>query len=312
MARSLRIQYPGALYSVSDRGNYRSPIFDTVGAARAFLDTLEETVSRFDWRLFAYCLMSNHFHLSFETVKPNLVGGMHWLLTTYAIRYNRFRKEQGHLFQGRYHAGLIQDYRQLGHVVDYIHLNPVQAKIVDGAHPHTYRWSSLGPFLSDQRPSILVAQDWLATHGFADSKDGWVSYLLHIKELASSLELQKANGGESFTRGRAIGSQEWKRALARRFDRRDLSEGIDPFEIQAIKEAEWEHALALCLAAKGKTERDCELDRKQADWKLRIAMEIRNTQAASVAWLARRLYLGPSSSARSALSRFFRIQQNSI
>jgi hypothetical protein len=255
--------------------------------------------------------MKNHFHLAIETRKPNLVAGMHWLLTTFATRHNRFRKEQGHLFQGRYHAGLIEDHRHLGHVVDYIHLNPVQAKIVDAASPHLYRWSSLGAFLSADRPSGLVAKDWLETLGMSDTKDDWRSYLAHLKELASDLELQKSHGSESFTRGRVIGSQEWKRTLARRFDWRNLTEGIDPLEVQAIKEVAWEQALFVCLAAQNKTEQDCALERRQAEWKLRIAMEIRQSQAASISWLARRLCLGPSSSARSALSRFAKMQQYS-
>jgi len=312
MSRPIRYQFPGALYSVCDRGNYRQPIFETVGAAKSFLETLEETVERYAWRLFAYCLMNNHFHLSLETPKPNLVDGMHWLLTTYAIRHNRYRKEQGHLFQGRYHSGVVEDFRELGHLVDYVHLNPVQAKLVDAANAHLYRWSSLNAFLSTSRPKWLVAADWLSTHGFADSKDGWLDYRAHLEELATNLALQKENGGEKFTRGRAIGSQDWKRSLTHRFRGRKLTEGIDPLDVKAIKESGWEHACTLLLAAQGRSERDCFLARKQADWKLKIAWELRQKQAASVSWISKRLGLGSEGGARSALSKFGRIQQYSI
>ena len=74
--------------------------------------------------------MRNHFHLASKTPAPNVTEGMHWLLGTFANRFNRFRDERGHLFQGRYQAQLIEDALALGRVVDYIHLNPVRAGLV--------------------------------------------------------------------------------------------------------------------------------------------------------------------------------------
>jgi len=99
MARKLRIQYPGALYHVINRGNYRRALFGSEGAASAFERALAEASSRHGWRVHAHVVMRNHFHLALETPEPNLVDGMHWLQSTYANRFNRFRREQGHLFQ---------------------------------------------------------------------------------------------------------------------------------------------------------------------------------------------------------------------
>jgi putative transposase len=92
---------------------------------RAFERAVDETCRRFAWRLHAYVIMRNHFHFALETPQPNLSEGMHWLQSTFAIRFNRFRNERGHLFQGRYDAILLEDDTILTRVVHDIHLNPV-------------------------------------------------------------------------------------------------------------------------------------------------------------------------------------------
>ena len=101
MARKLRIEFPRALYHVINRGNYRRDVFASEGAADAFVEALAECVARNQWKLYAYVVMRNHFHLVIETSEANLSLGMHWLLSTIATRFNRFRNERGHLFQGR-------------------------------------------------------------------------------------------------------------------------------------------------------------------------------------------------------------------
>jgi putative transposase len=140
MARKLRIEYPGALYHVINRGNYRQDVFTSVGAAEAFVRTLAEATALQGWRVHAYVVMRNHYHVALETPQPNLVAGMHWLQGTLATRFNRFRQEHGHLFQGRYHALLIEDTAALGRVVDYIHLNPVRRSI-NGVRPSNITFS---------------------------------------------------------------------------------------------------------------------------------------------------------------------------
>ena len=89
MARKLRIQFENAIYHVINRGNYRQDVFDSVGAAMAFESALAEASEIFEWRLHAYVIMRNHFHLALETPRANLVEGMHWLSGTYATRFNR-------------------------------------------------------------------------------------------------------------------------------------------------------------------------------------------------------------------------------
>src|ERR1035441_8085161 len=104
MARKLRIQYPGAIYHVMNRGDRQDPIFADDQDRKRFLETLAEACEKTGWQVHAYCLMPNHFHLVVETPQPNLVTGMKWLLGTYTSRYNRRHQEFGHLVSGRYKA----------------------------------------------------------------------------------------------------------------------------------------------------------------------------------------------------------------
>jgi putative transposase len=85
---------------VLNRGNYRRDLFETAGAARAFVDCLGEACSRMDWRVHAYCVMRNHYHLALETPRGNLVRGVHWLESTFGNRFNRYRGERGRVRTG--------------------------------------------------------------------------------------------------------------------------------------------------------------------------------------------------------------------
>jgi len=143
VARRLRIQFPGVIYPIINRGNYRRDLFATDGAARSFEHVLGETGARFGWKIHAFAPARNHFHLAITTPVPNLGDGMHWLQTAFALRFNRFRSESGHLFQARYQSPLIQDATALVRVVDYIHLNPVRAGMVSAHQLVGFRWGSL-------------------------------------------------------------------------------------------------------------------------------------------------------------------------
>jgi REP element-mobilizing transposase RayT len=150
MARKLRVQYPGAIYHVMNRGDRREPIFKDDIDRERFIQTLGETCAKTHWQIHALCLMPNHFHLVVETPRANLVTGMKWFLGTYTSRFNRRHKLFGHLFSGRYKA-LVVDSSGNGYlktVCDYVHLNPVRAKLLTPEEPlHSYRWSSYGEYL---------------------------------------------------------------------------------------------------------------------------------------------------------------------
>jgi REP element-mobilizing transposase RayT len=150
MPRALRIEYPGAIYHVMNRGDHREPIFGDDFDRRRFLTTLGEACEKTQWQVHVYCLMLNHFHLVVETPEANLVAGMRWFLSTYTARFNRRHKLFGHLFSGRYKAlavdGSGDGYFQT--VCEYVHLNPVRAKLLRVEQKLSdYRWSSWPEYL---------------------------------------------------------------------------------------------------------------------------------------------------------------------
>src|ERR1043165_6318864 len=152
MARKLRIQYPGAIYHVMNRGDHQERIFVDDPDREQFLATLEEACQKTDWQVHSLCLMSNHFHLVLETLTPNLVEGMKWFLGVYTRRFNLRHKVFGHLFSGRYKA-LIVDGSGTGYLktaCDYVHLNPVRAKLLKPEETlREFRWGSYGGYLKE-------------------------------------------------------------------------------------------------------------------------------------------------------------------
>jgi REP element-mobilizing transposase RayT len=304
MARKLRLEYPGAIYHVINRGNYRRDVFETVGAAQSFVQTLEEAVALYGWRLQAYTLMSNHFHLVVETPKPNLTEGMHWLMSTTATRFNRFRQERGHLFQGRYQALPIEDARVMGHVIDYVHLNPVRARVVEAAQVGAFRWSSLARFLRGPRFAGLDPEGALTGRGWSDTPEGWSGYVEHLIALAANHEEQKRLGYERFSTGWAIGGTDWQRTLAAEHKNKALTPGLAAQEARALREAQWREVFDKKLQETGRTKAEALTAPKTARWKLQLAQSVRAESGASVAWLTRELALGAEGTARSMMSRF--------
>jgi len=313
VARKLRLEFPGARYHVINRGNYRRDVFETVGAAHSFVETLQEAVQRHDWRLQAYVLMRNHFHLVLETPQPNLTVGMHWLLSTVATRFNRFRHESGHLFQGRYQALPIEDTGVMSHVVDYVHLNPVRAHVLPAAQVGAFRWSSLACFLRGPRFAGLDARGALGGRGWSDTPQGWRDYVAHLAGIASNLEEQKRLGYDRFSTGWAIGTQGWRRALAREHASVALTPGLGAAEARALREERWRTVLEQKLQAAGRTQAEALASPKTQAWKLSLAQSLRDEIGASMTWLVRELSLGAEGTARSLLCKLRRskIQQYS-
>jgi REP element-mobilizing transposase RayT len=157
MARPLRIEFPGAVYHVTSRGNEKRRIFKSDRDRRAFLDFLGKTAKRFGWSITAWVLMTNHFHLVIQTPKPNLSRGMHWLNGSYAGWFNHQYKRWGHLFGGRFKALLIDKETYFTEVLRYVVLNPVRAGLA--ARPEAYRWSSYRA-----TAGLETAPEWLDTN----------------------------------------------------------------------------------------------------------------------------------------------------
>jgi REP element-mobilizing transposase RayT len=304
MARKLRIEFPGAIYHVLNRGNYRRDLFEGVDAAEAFLRTLFETSGQFGWNIHAYVLMPNHFHLAIETPQPTLVEGMHWLQSTLAARFNRFRGEKGHLFQGRYKSLLVEDAQALSRVVDYIHLNPVRARIVAPEHVKAYRWSSLRAFMKGPRDPSMSSQAWLeARGGWQDDPGGWTAYESYLIAVGHDEARWEPDGLSGLSQGWAIGTDAWRKALAAEFSQMALSGGLGRTEARDLREAAWQKSFDSAMAEIGKSYAELETKPLRKKWKVELAERVRAETGASVSWLAQRLKIGQPGTLRCYLSR---------
>jgi putative transposase len=154
MARPLRIEYPGALYHITSRGNEKKPVYKNDQDREDFLSTLHQVNKRYHWLCHAYCLMDNHFHLLIETLQGNLSLGMRQLNGVYTQKFNNRHGRVGHLFQGRYKAILIQKDSHLLEVCRYVVLNPVRARLVE--EPGGWRWSSYGATAGEATPPCVL------------------------------------------------------------------------------------------------------------------------------------------------------------
>ena len=168
MARPLRIEFTGALYHVTARGNARENIYRNDVDREQFLALLQIAVNRYDWYCHAYCLMDNHYHLLIETGSPTLSKGMKFLNGTYTQSFNRRHQRVGHVFQGRFKALLVQKESYLLELARYIVLNPVRAQMVSSAEQ--WRWSSYRASTGFEEAHACLTTDWILA-GFADTKD---------------------------------------------------------------------------------------------------------------------------------------------
>jgi len=140
MTRPLRLEYEGAIYHVTSRGNAQEDVFLKDSDRTRFLEILGDVVARYGWICHAYCLMNNHYHLLIETPRANLSRGMQFLNGVYTQWFDRQHERVGHLFQGRFKAILVEKESHLLELTRYIVLNPVRAKMVRGVRDRP--WSS--------------------------------------------------------------------------------------------------------------------------------------------------------------------------
>ena len=159
MARPLRIEYPGAVYHITSRGNEKKAVFKDQQDRELFLKILDQVNKRYHWLCHAYCLMDNHYHLLIETPDGNLSLGMRQLNGVYTQAYNKRRTRCGHLFQGRYRAILIQKDSHLLEVCRYVVLNPVRASIVK--RPDDWVWSSYNATVGKEKGVPCLTRDWI-------------------------------------------------------------------------------------------------------------------------------------------------------
>jgi len=294
MARQLRIQYEGAIYHLMSRGDRREEIFHDDLDRKSFLQTLGLTCQKTGWQVHAYCLMSNHFHLVVETPRANLVDGMKWLLGTYTMRFNRRHKLSGHLFAGRYKS-LLVDGRALGYlrtVCDYVHLNPVRAKLLGKRERlQKYCWSSYPSYLREKkkREPWLRCDRLFVEHGLM--KKSRRSRL----EFARRMEQRRAESNDpsaqQIRRGWSFGAEDF---IARLLDRMpgSISEHHHAGERTQTDEQKAQAIISARLKKLGWAKADLVTRRKSDPHKVALARDLRSQTTMSLKWIAQRLEMG--------------------
>lgn len=159
MARPLRIEFEGAIYHITCRGNARNDVFLNARDRTMFLGFLDKTIERYNWLCHAYCLMNNHYHLLVETPDANISKGMHYLNCVYTIYFNRHHGRVGHVLQGRYKSILVERDSHLLALTRYVVLNPVRAGFVE--RPDEWPWSSYRATAGIENAPPFLYTRWL-------------------------------------------------------------------------------------------------------------------------------------------------------
>jgi REP element-mobilizing transposase RayT len=310
MARKLRVEYADACYHVINRGNYRRELFRGKGAAESFVRCLGEAAERYGWRLHAYVVMSNHYHLAVETPEPNLSVGMKWLQGTWARRFNEIRSERGRPFQGRYKAIHVEPGHALAQVAHYIHLNPVRAKLVSAERLLEYPWTSLAQFITKARPKWLVATTILReAGGLGDTAAGWRSYRGYLSLLAQEDTKKREELYGPLSRGWAIGSDDFTQELRQRYTATAKTAanfgllGSDPQAHAQVRALVWEDSLQE-FARRWRIDLAALPVAYSAPDKVRLAAALKRTTSVSNGWLAERLQMGQPASVSQFVRRF--------
>lgn len=304
MARPLRFQYPGACYHIMARGDGGKTIFEDDEDRKVFIARLGEVCGRCGWKVHAWVLMGNHFHLLLETPEANLVTGMKWLLGTFSQGWNRARQRRGHVFQGRYKSVPVNGEETGAYyfriVADYIHLNPARAGLAGGAGGKLvdYKWSSLGAYAKGVGPDWMVTERVLRAFELAEDGRGRRAYVAWLEARVAE------DGGKindeaqaALRRGWYLGEESFKDKLlamvdrARRGDKpRKAKTGV----ASAHGEGEAERLIKECGKVMGlpTEKRELERLRKSDERKVLLAAVLRKRTAVGVNWIAERLAMG--------------------
>ena len=305
MARQVRIEFPGAIYHVMNRGDHQEAIFRGDDDRRLFLKTLGEACEKTGWRIHAWVLMGNHYHMLLETPEPNLVFGMKWFHGTYTSRFNSRHKLFGHLFQGRYKALSVDNEGEHFETVStYIHLNPLRAGLVrarEGALEN-YAWSSYLDYLATarKRPEWLEVNRTLGVLGLGkDNVKARQGYRAWME--GRVIECGPGSPGEleakwrKIRRGWYLGDESFKNRLLSLLDDSITDSGGGSQRNTAQKAHNKRAALEWLKRALAKLELRPATLRKTAKGtpeKLALAWCLRRSFAVSRNWVSDQLHMG--------------------
>jgi putative transposase len=304
MARPLRFEYAGATYHVMARGDGGKRIFLEEEDAKGFLFRLAEVCERCGWKVHAYVLMSNHFHLLLETPEPNLVDGMRYLMGTFSQGWNARHQRRGHVFQGRYKSIPVSGERAADGsyfrvTADYIHLNPARARLLRGESLTSYVWSSLPYYEKGNGPKWLHFERVLEAFHLDGKHRGRKAYVAYLQRRAEE------NGGDlieesmrELRRGWYLGTDSFRDQLMNQIEaaaKKLMKKGsVSGPVVKAHKEADAEELIikmgdALEYAV---DQESLALARKGVWQKALLASLVKKHCQVSNAWLANRLEMG--------------------
>jgi putative transposase len=331
MPRQVRFQYPGAMYHVMARGNRGERIVRDDEDRDRFIETLGEACAKTGWRVHAWVLMDNHYHAVIETPRANLVAGMRWFQNTYTRRFNTRHRLWGHLYSGRYKAVPVEG-REFGsgayliNLIDYIHLNPLRAGLIDSGAPQNltnYRWSSLASgYLVAQRkrPQWLTTEARLMLVGQKDSAKGRKNYLGHLEQLGHQHKGMPAmpvaeSGQSTLKRGWYLGTERFKEFLLSRAYRQGVKRKRDFRGSEMGKdhaEAEAEELLRKGLKAQKLSKELVDRLPGSDKRKVAIAATILNETTVSQGWVAKHLQMKSAANVSQQLTRLRKLKKTTI
>ena len=277
-----------------NRGDSREPIFKDDLDHRRFLATLAEACAKTGWQVHAYCLMGNHFHLVVETPQANLVAGMKWFLGTYTSRFNRRHKLFGHLFSGRYKA-LVVDGSGNGYlrtVCDYVHLNPVRARLLTDEQPlRDFPWSSYPEYLKEpaRRAVWLRVDRLLGEMGIPqDSAAGRGQFEQRMEE-----RRRQESGGDwqAVREGWCLGEETFRQELLAQMGGQMGEHHYGAERAESVEDKAG-RIVAEELKRAGWTEAELPLRPKGDPVKLAVAARLRQETTVTLKWITQRLAMG--------------------
>ena len=312
MARPLRFEYPGAVYHVMARGDGGKAVFEEDRDRRDFIDRLGTACVGHGWKIHAWVLMGNHFHLLLETPEANLVSGMKRLLGGFSQAWNRRRKRRGHVFQGRYKSVPVtgnSDEYYLRIVADYIHLNPARGGLAGAARGRLvdYAWSSLPAYAAGRGAGWQETARVLQSFELARDGRGRRAYVAWLEARAAEGGKVSAKAMEALKRGWYLGEKSFKDHLLALLEgskriRMKGSRAGEALKEHGATEAERLADSALdALGLPSETKKLAAL-KKGDRRKVLVAMLLRERTIAGNAWIAKRLSMGHPSAVSRALS----------
>ena len=325
MARSIRIEFSGAYYHVMARGNRREVIFMDDDDRRFFLHALGQACERTGWRVLAWVLMGNHYHLFIQTPEPNLSAGMKWLQNAYTRRFNVRYRQWGRLFGDRYKAVLVEGGSGYHHqtLLDYIHLNPVRAGLIrpgEGQSVLDYAWSSVAggyALEAGKRAPWLAVEEGFGICGLADSASDRRAFVARLDRRAA-MEAGENCGVPAMPQevdercshlrrgwywGTAGFAQKMLGLAESAVSGRKSRAYATALEVRAHGTQQAERWLAEGLAAAGLSEADLPMLKSTDPRKLALARLLWQHTTVSQGWLAEHLHLRSATNVSQLLRR---------